>query len=231
MWKKGLQRFLSTWLAGLLALLPLMLTVALLAWAVRLVHQYMGPGSLLGRLLAHFGRPFAEHPLTEYAVGAVLLLVVIYPLGLVVKSRLKAPLVGLLESGIRRIPVVGSFYHLAHRFVGLLDQQQDADIAAMRPVWCFFGGEGAAVLGLLPNPEPLLVDGRPYLAVLVPTAPVPIGGGLLYVPQAWIRPAEIGVDKLTSIYLSMGIVAPPALVKAVAMEKAESTLGAEPPSS
>ncbi len=216
--KRGLQRFLSTWLAGLLALLPLVLTLALLAWVVRLVHQYMGPGSLLGRALSHFGRPFAEHPLTEYAVGAVLLLAVIFPLGLVVKSRLKAPLLGLFEAAMRRIPVVGSFYNLAHRFVSLLDQKQDADIAAMRPVWCFFGGEGTAVLGLLPNPEPILMDGQPYLAVLVPTAPVPIGGGLLYVPQAWVRPAQIGVDTLTSIYLSMGIVAPPGLAKAIRAE-------------
>lgn len=218
--KRGLQRFLSTWLAGLLALLPLLLTLGLLAWMAGLVHRYMGPGSLVGQLLSHFGGPFAEHPLTEYGVGALLLLAVIYPLGLLVKSRLKAPLLGFLEGLVRRIPVVGSFYSLAHRFVGLLDQPQDADIAAMRPVWCFFGGEGAAVLGLLPNPEPVLVDGRPYLAVLVPTAPVPIGGGLLYVPQAWIRPAEIGVDTLTSIYLSMGIVAPPGLVKAVASTQA-----------
>ncbi len=47
--------------------------------------------------------------------------------------------------------------------------------------------------------------GKPYLAVLVPTAPVPIGGGLLYVPQSWVVPAEIGIEALTSLYVSMGV--------------------------
>jgi hypothetical protein len=44
----------------------------------------------------------------------------------------------------------------------------------MRPVWCFFGGEGgAAVLGLMPSPEPLQIGEHGYVGLLVPSAPVP----------------------------------------------------------
>lgn len=43
------------------------------------------------------------------------------------------------------------------------------------------------------------------MAVIVPTAPVPIGGGLLYVPQASVVPADVGMDAVTSIYVSMGV--------------------------
>lgn len=77
---------------------------------------------------------------------------------------------------------------------------------SMRPVWLHFGGVGGvAVLGLLSTPEPVRVGELDYLAVLVPTAPVPVGGGLLYVPSDWVTTAEVGVDALTSIYISMGI--------------------------
>ncbi len=62
-----------------------------------------------------------------------------------------------------------------------------------------------AVLGLLSTNEPVRVGELDYLAVLVPTAPVPVGGGLLYVPSDWVTPAAIGIDGLTSIYVSMGI--------------------------
>jgi uncharacterized membrane protein len=44
--------------------------------------------------------------------------------------------------------------------------------------------------------------------VLIPTAPVPFGGALLYVPMSWVRPANIGVETLTAIYVSMGITSP-----------------------
>ncbi len=93
----------------------------------------------------------------------------------------------------------------------MLDKKQDADIAAMSPVWCFFGGDGAAVLALMPNPEAVELDGRAHYAILVPTAPIPVGGGLLYVPVEWVKPAQIGMDTFTSIYVSMGITPPPPL--------------------
>ena len=39
----------------------------------------------------------------------------------------------------------------------------------MSPVWCFFGGEGgAAVLGLLPMPKPIMIGDQPYHVVLGP---------------------------------------------------------------
>ena len=64
------------------------------------------------------------------------------------------------------------------------------------------------LLGLAPSHDPVEIDGRQYFAVLVPTAPVPIGGGLLYVPVEWVKPANMGIDKLTEIYVSMGLTPP-----------------------
>jgi uncharacterized membrane protein len=92
----------------------------------------------------------------------------------------------------------------------------------MSPVWCFFGGKGgAAVLGLMPSPEPVLIGEHSYLAVLVPSAPVPFGGALIYVPSDWVKPAEGGVERLMNVYVSMGVTPPvamPALTDARAAE-------------
>ncbi|WP_211230949.1 DUF502 domain-containing protein [Chitinilyticum aquatile] len=218
--KRSLKAILTTWLAGLLALLPLMLTLALIAWVVNLLNQYIGPGSRLGQLFAYLGQHFVNNPILEYLLGTLLLVAAIYPLGVLVQSRLNRPIARLVDHTLRKIPLFGNLYNLADRFVGLLDQKEDADIGAMSPVWCFFGGDGVAVLALMPNPVPVELEGRTYQAILVPTAPVPIGGGLLYVPTDWIRPAQIGVDKLTSIYVSMGITPPPDLQKAVERQAA-----------
>lgn len=205
---KGFRSIAGTWLAGLLALLPLALTVAVLAWALGLVNRLIGPGSLVGRLFAGLGYPFSSHPGLAYAIGTGVLIGLIYLLGLAVQSGLKGPLTALLERTLRRIPVIGSIYDLSHRFVGLLDRKDGADIGAMSPVWCFFGGDGAAVLALAPSAQPVEIEGRKYRALLVPTAPVPFGGALLYVPIEWVRPANIGVEQLTAVYVSMGITPP-----------------------
>jgi uncharacterized membrane protein len=209
MLKRGLQSIAATWLAGLLVLLPLALTAMLLAWAFSWVNWLLGPGSLAGSVFSTLGYSFASHPGLAYMAGALLLFAAIWLLGLLLRSGLQGPLRALTDRTLRRIPLVGPVYNVADRFVGLLDQQQGADIGAMSPVWCFFGGDGVAVLALAPSPDPVEIKGRRYRAVLIPTAPVPFGGALLYVPVEWVHPARIGVDKLTAIYVSMGITPPP----------------------
>jgi uncharacterized membrane protein len=59
--------------------------------------------------------------------------------------------------------------------------------------------------------------------VLVPTAPVPVGGGLLYVPEHWVTPAPVSVEALTSLYVSMGVTSAQHLPRA-----AESMKTAQP---
>jgi uncharacterized membrane protein len=100
-------------------------------------------------------------------------------------------------------------YELARKMVALFAQRDERGQASMRAVWCHFGGVGgAAVLALQSTPQPVSVGGRSYLAVLVPTAPVPVGGGLIFVPQEWVTPADVGIEALTSIYVSMGVTSP-----------------------
>jgi uncharacterized membrane protein len=207
----------KTWLAGLLLLLPAALTVAVLGWVFSFVVRLVGPGTLVGHLFAVLGYPFTRHEGLSYLIGTLVLMGLIYMLGVLVQFGLRGPWQGIVGRTIHRIPLVGNLYQFAERFTGMLGSGPKADVAAMQPVWCFFGGGGAAVLALAPNPETLTIDGRAYRAVLVPTAPVPVGGALLYVPTEWVRPANIGVEKLSAVYVSMGLTAPPSPAAAVGM--------------
>lgn len=64
------------------------------------------------------------------------------------------------------------------------------------------------MLALLPSPKRVLIGQQEYLGVLVPSAPVPVGGALVYVPASWVKPAEGGVEHLMAVYVSMGVTAP-----------------------
>ncbi|TBU92626.1 DUF502 domain-containing protein [Stutzerimonas kirkiae] len=214
--KQSLKSIVTTWLTGLLALLPLVLTLALLAWIVSLLNRLVGPSTLIGQLFGALGQPFSSNTYLAYTLGSLVLLLSLYPLGLAVQLGLRRPLSRLLDVTLRRTPLIGNLYALADRFVGLLDKTKNPDIAAMKPVWCFFGGDGVAVLALQPSSQAVLLEGREHYAVLVPTAPIPIGGGLLYVPVEWVKPANMGVDALTGIYVSMGLTPPPPQAQAIA---------------
>ena len=64
------------------------------------------------------------------------------------------------------------------------------------------------MLGLMPSPEPMTIGEHSYLGLLVPSAPVPLGGALIYVPSDWFKPAEGGVERLMNVYVSMGVTPP-----------------------
>ncbi len=200
------SRFARTFLAGLLAALPLVATVLVFAWLAQLFYAWLGPKSLIGGLFVRLGLGLSESEWAGYLVGVLITLGAIYALGLLVEARLQAGLARVVNLVLGRIPVVRSVYDLLKRFVDMLGQRDADGLKSMSPVWVTFGGPGGVkVLGLLSTPESVELDGQPYLAVLVPTAPVPVGGGLLYVPQAAVKPADVGMEAVTSIYVSMGV--------------------------
>jgi uncharacterized membrane protein len=206
-----MTKLVRPFIAGLFVVLPAVLTLVLLGWIGNLIYGFVGPGSLVGRGLVAIGIGFVSSQIVAYLIGIGVALVAIYLLGLVVETRVRQRVGALLDMLLNRIPLVGNVYDLAKRFVAIVDRKETDNVASMRPVWCFFGGEGsAAVLALCPQPEPIMIAGEAYTAVLVPSAPVPVGGALVYVPAKWVKPAEIGVELLTSIYVSMGMTAPPA---------------------
>jgi putative tricarboxylic transport membrane protein len=160
-------------------------------------------------LSAALGLGLTGSRVLSYVAGLGLVIALVFVLGLLVGSNLERGLARMIDAVVGRIPLVRTVYDVVQRLVALLGQREPDAPASMRAVWCHFGGVGgAAVLALLSTPEPLPIGQRRYFAVLVPTAPVPIGGGLVWMPEDWITPAEVGAEAVTSIYVSMGVTAP-----------------------
>ncbi len=213
-------RILRIFLAGVLALLPIAVTFFVVAWATSLVASFAGPGSFLGRLITSLGTSFGLNmepsSTAAYLLGLAVILGLIFLLGLLVESGLRSFLFNVLDWLMTRIPLVSNVYDLSKRFVAIVNPGGGEDnLKSMRPVWCFFGGEGgAAVLGLMPSPEPVVIGEHSYLGLLVPSAPVPFGGALIYVPSEWVKPAEGGVERLMNVYVSMGVTPPESIAPA-----------------
>ena len=142
----------KTFIIGLMALLPVALTVAVVAWSAGVVYRYVGPGSAVGRFLVSVGLSFASTHFTAYLGGLVLVIVAVYALGLACRYGLKAPLQSAVSATFRRVPLVSKVYDLAAKLVSVFDRKEDSALNSMTPVWCYFGGEGGvAVLALLPT--------------------------------------------------------------------------------
>jgi uncharacterized membrane protein len=204
-----MRRIARTFISGLIAALPLIITLAVTAWFLNFVWAYIGPQSKFGQLLVSVGIGVTASSVMAYLVGLALVIVAIFLLGLLVETRLTRWFPAFFDQIVQRIPLVSNVYGLSKRFTSIVDRKGDDSLASMSSVWCFFGGEpGAAVLALLPSAKPVVIGDKEYLGILVPSAPVPFGGALVYVPASWIRPAEGGVEHLMSVYVSMGVTPP-----------------------
>jgi uncharacterized membrane protein len=212
------RRLLKYFLAGAFAILPLVVTIAIVVWVAGFVQRYVGPATPVGRRVGGLGWRYAPDDKTlAYVIGWVIVLALVFLLGVAVEMGAKRLLQALTDAVLTRVPVVGSIYNTSKQLVSMLDKQDQADLQGMSVVYCVFGGDrGTTFLALLVSPQTYFVNGRACKIVIVPTAPVPFGGGLLFVPVDCIFDADMSVDGLMSIYVSMGVTAPQFMQSAMA---------------
>jgi uncharacterized membrane protein len=215
---RPLSSLLRIFATGALAALPLAATVLIFVWAAGVLIKWLGPNSVIGGLVVSIGLGVGGSEVVGYALGIAIVAAALFGLGLLVEAGLQRGAAAALHALMARIPVVGTIYDLIKKFVALLRPDAaggEGALKSMSAVWCHFGGPGgSAALALLGSDVPVLVNGQRCLAILIPTAPVPVGGGLLYVPESWVTRADIGVEAVTSIYVSMGLTSPQHLPRA-----------------
>ena len=176
--KPGLLGKLSrTFLAGLLAALPLALTLAAIIWLVDFIHDFLGPKSAFGKLWKSIGLQFISSETAAYIIGLLTTVALIFLLGLLVQTGMRYRWQATIDGIMEHLPLVRTIYNALTKLMRMFEQREETDLKAMTAVMCHFGGKGGtAVLALMPSPETIRIDGHDYHAVLIPTAPVPFGG-------------------------------------------------------
>ena len=200
------RRVLRYFVAGVFAILPVVVTVAVVIWVASFLQQFVGADAPLGRLLGAVGFRFSSDTTVAYIIGWLLVLVVIMAVGVMVEAGARGLVQRTFDAVLNRVPLVGGIYGTSKQLVAMLDHSGDSQLTGMRPVFCQFGKEtGCSVLALLVSPELFHFEGRDYHIVIVPSVPIPMSGGLLFVPAESVRSADISVESLMSIYVSMGV--------------------------
>ena len=203
------QRGVRYFLAGVFAVLPLVITMLAVTWVISFLNNLVGPDTFLGELLSKIGLNFVHDTRVAYVVGWIGVLAGILILGFLVESGMRRLFGRLTEAMFTRVPLIGKVYDASKQLVDMLDNQGDDKLKGMSVVYCSFGERaGAGVLALLPTSETIPINNRDYHVVLVPQSPVPIGGGLLFVPVESVEHVEMSIDTFMSIYVSMGVTVP-----------------------
>jgi uncharacterized membrane protein len=220
----------GSFLAGLLFLLPIVLTVVIVAWIVNLFRGAIGPGTILGDLLTRGGAFLlgGSQDVLAFWLGAAITLAGIWLLGLIVKTRAKSIIQSYLDRLITSVPVIRSIYNPVSRVVRLATDRgapgEPGDLSGMSVVSCRFGEGvlGVDVLALLASPHVFVIAGQRRRLLYLPTAPIPMSGGLVLVAEGAVTPVpDMKVDDLLKIYVSLGSLTPEVMPGAIAVPAAE----------
>ncbi|MDB5930316.1 MAG: hypothetical protein JWR60_2023 [Polaromonas sp.] len=189
-------------LAGLLVLVPLVITLAVLDWIVTTLDQTLlilptawHPDRLLGFHLPGFG--------VLLTLGIVLLM------GALASNFLGKKLLMLGNSLLRRIPIVRSIYSSVKQVSDtLFSENGNAFRKALLVQW---PREGVWTIGFLTGlPGGDVVNHLPgdYLSVYIPTTPNPTGGYFIMLRKAECIELKMSVDEALTYVISMGVVVP-----------------------
>ena len=119
------KRLTRYFLAGLFTVLPLVITVVAISWAIGFLAGLVGPDTFLGMQLSNIGLQFATDTRAAYAIGWLSLAVIIFVVGFLVESGMRGLIKKITEAVLRRIPLVGKVYDTSQQLVNMIDSGDD----------------------------------------------------------------------------------------------------------
>jgi len=190
--KKFFLHIRTTLIAGLLAILPIGVTLFVLKFFFELLDPILGPIFDMGNVRIFPG------------LGVIVLLILLYVVGIITTKILSARIVNVGHKLIEKIPVISSIYSTTRSGVEILSGTQGFESRGV--VLVDFPRPAMKAIGLI-TAELGVLNGEPMVAVYIPTTPVPSSGFLIVVALSDVTPTDISVDDAMKIIVSGGILA------------------------
>lgn len=228
---KDFKRF---FLRGLAAVLPTVLTIAIVIYVVRLINGYVGhyinngvmtlvhwaarishgsnpfkasPDARLEIWLANFNRYWVEN---LWWVGFLLAIVGIYLLGRGIGSFMGHSFAKVFNRILTRIPIIKQVYPSVKQVTDFMFSEKKIDFS--RVVAVEYPRKGMYSLGLVTGPgmrNLILEQGNEFVTVFIPSSPTPVTGYTIMVRREEIVDLPITIDEALRFTISGGVVIPP----------------------
>jgi uncharacterized membrane protein len=203
------ERFKRNVLAGLLAIVPILITI----WIVRLVLEFLeSAGRPFVIASAAWLRPRAPdladvllEPWFQSVLAVLITLCLLYVLGGLTTAVLGRRLFAAFDAVMARIPFVESIYGALRRLIGSF---QHAPAGQQRVVLIEFPSPEMKSVGLVTATFHASDTGQELAAVYVPTAPNPTSGYIEIVPVERLVWLDWSTNDAMQFILSGGTIAP-----------------------
>ena len=203
---------LRKWLlAGLLVLVPLIITLWVLDWVVGTLDQTL-------HILPQSWQPDQLFGFHIPGLGVIFALVVVLSIGALASNIIGNKLVHWWHALLHRIPVVRSIYSGVKQISDTLFSEKGNAFrkavlvqwphAGMWTIGFQTGAPSGEVLAHLQSQPGRIGEYDEFLSVFVPTTPNPTGGYFVMVRRSDCLELQMSVDEALTYIVSMGVIAP-----------------------
>jgi len=199
-----------SFLAGLLVVVPLGLTILIVRWIINAMD------GLLMRFLPERFWPEALFGFPVPGLGLVTTLLLILMVGMMATNYFGRSVVAFSERMMGRIPLVKSIYGL---FKQVADTVLNVDRQGFRKVVLIeYPRKGIWSVGFvtgISQGEVQTMTAHRMLNVFVPTTPNPTSGYYILVPEEDAREMDMSIEEAFKLIISGGMVTPPERAKRI----------------
>ena len=197
-------------LAGVLVFLPIFVTYFVVDFFYGIVD------SLLDPVIRQFNIPHGPGVDVADIAEIIIILFILYATGLLIGWAVTRLMIDRVHDAIGRVPVIGPVYSTTRHGIDFLSETQHHNYRGV--VLLEFPREGVLSVGLVTSELGRLHDSEEYLAVYVPTTPVPSSGYLVVVPESQVTSTDIAVEEAMRMIISGGILAGDIFTKRAIMD-------------
>jgi uncharacterized membrane protein len=200
-------RLRNLFIAGLLIVLPISITLFVLTFLFKKLDNLLSPAFV--KLLILFGLPLKEGQFIP-GFGFVATILTILLAGLITRNIIGRKFFNLGEIIVEKIPVARSIYSGLKQIIETVTKSQTETFSKV--VMIEYPRKGLLSLGFVTcaaKGEIQEVTNESVVNVFVPTTPNPTSGVLVFVSKKDIIPLSMTVEDGIKLVVSGGIVTPP----------------------
>ncbi len=186
-------------LAGLMQLVPILVTVFALAFIIGHTDGFIRP------------MPFVkDQPWDFPGIGLIGIIVIFYLIGLFVSMAVGRRIMGSMGFVLHKVPVVKTIFGVTEQATTILA----SDYNFSRVVFLEWPREGMVAIGFVTGRAFSQTGGHSLAIVYIPTVPNPTSGNMAFVNEDDLFETDLSVEDAIKLVFSGGIVLPERLAMA-----------------
>ncbi len=191
-WKKFKTALRNKFLAGILALIPIAITIYIIKLFIVFFDNIVSP----------IIDPFLGFHIP--GLGLIVSLIIIYLLGVFVTNVIGRTLLSFFEKWLNYIPLVRTIYHTTKQILGAFSKSGSN---FEKVVFLEYPRKGIWTMGFVTG-QTIGKDGTKFYSIFIPTTPNPTSGWMLFIPEDDVVPSAMSVEQGLRTLISAGSIAP-----------------------